>query len=546
MPRKLSPRQLAVMFLLISAALSVLALRARNLYDDELLSLELVTSPVRTIVAISNEGDLHPPGMYLLAHAAWQVTHSYRWMNLAPLAVLYAGLSVFVLRLISLIGTTRQQVCFLALATLHPELLIWSSTFRWYSWWTGLALITIMIALQPDRREPQLGHARAAGLGVLLGGLFYLNYITFLFIGALVCAMHVRFRAQSWRWKLARAATIAVPFLVLAAPQARTMITVHLANSRRQGYGLLVSCVRTVQAFTTSEAYLPWHPIAIVATLVIAPLLLCGLVRLLRRQSPENTIAGLHSLAWLTLVFAVLVIATGLGSKPRSALLLVPLLAPAGAIGLGSLPKRLEDATLAFLLLWCAWGTAHILGRHGLQKATMDDRPEQVAAFIGQTAMHSDDPACTVAVTYDSAVAFELAHDPGFHGVIVSPFRGAVFSGPQPKPPGKCTRADLFVVDSYVNPDALGTYTRELNAARAYITGDATVARLSPDPDAQRKRELARIPGLAAGADLPDDRFVVTYGPMAAGQFVQMVRQMPHFRSADAVVAPQAGRMPEN
>ena len=537
MPRKPSPRQLAVIFLLVSAALSVLALRARNFYDDELLSLELVTSPARTIVTVASEGDVHPPGMYLLTHVAWMTTHSYRWMNLAPLAVFYAGLAVFVFSLVPAFGTTWQRLCFLALATLQPELLLWSDTFRWYSWWTGLALIVIVIALQPGRDEPRLGTGRAVLIGVLLAALFYLNYITLLFIGALACAMQLRFADCGVRWKLKRAAGVAMPFVLLAAPQARTMITVHMTHGAGQRYGLPVSLLRMAQALTASEAYLPWHPVAIAAMIVVGVLLVCGMIRLLplRRRAGLIPDAGLRSLAWLTLVFGALVVFTGLGGKPRNGLLLVPLLAALGAVGFPAARKLLAPLMFAFLMLWSGIGAAHEIGRNGLLKATMNDRPDQVVQFIEHTAPASWNSGCVVTVTRDSALAFDLAQNPGYRGVVVSPYRGAVFAGPQQMPPAGCQTVELFVVESYVSAEVAEAYAHELKSADALITGTPSFAQFSPDPNAARKRELARVTGLGAGAGLPEFRYAVTYGSMPATEFVSMVRQMPHFRSADAI-----------
>src|SRR6202041_2210215 len=134
-------------------------------------------------------GDIHPPGMYLLAHFAYSVLPSFRWINLFPCLLLYTGLAFFLLQIAPLFAGTRSQLCLLLIATLHPQLLLWSTTFRWYSWWTGLALITLTAALQPRKLRPTLSVPRALTLGILLGCLFYLNYITFFFVFALGAAV---------------------------------------------------------------------------------------------------------------------------------------------------------------------------------------------------------------------------------------------------------------------------------------------------------------------------------------------------------------------
>ena len=73
-----SPRTLTAAFLFVSAALSVALLAVRNLYDDEISSLHLILEPAREIIQYTARRDLHPPGMYLLAHFAYLILPSFR------------------------------------------------------------------------------------------------------------------------------------------------------------------------------------------------------------------------------------------------------------------------------------------------------------------------------------------------------------------------------------------------------------------------------------------------------------------------------------
>lgn len=414
MPRKPKASKLAAASLLVSGAVSVALLAARNLYDDEIFSLDIITRPLRDIVRLTSEGDVHPPGMYLLAHLAWLATGSFRWMDLLPGLVLYAGLAVFLLQLTPLFARVRAQLCLLLLATLHPQLLMWGATSRWYTWWTGIALIALAVALQPKQTRPALGIARAAALGLLLAALFYLNYITLLFALALAMAMAVRYHYRPRRELARQAALLAAVFLALIAPQLHTMLaTLHSPEAGQQRSGLALSTLRLLQSLAASEAYLPWHPLAIAAVAVFAVLCVWGLVALLRvrgQRSGANSdgidaSGGLASIALFAAAFFVLVAASGLGGKPRSGLLLVPVLAVVLAMAVDRLNPRLQNATLVFFAVWSGVGMAHMLGRYGLTKATMNDRPEQVVAFVAQTIP----PDCGVVVTYDSGLAFALA-----------------------------------------------------------------------------------------------------------------------------------------
>src|ERR1039458_5935098 len=70
------------------------------------------------------------PGMYLLAHLAYRVVPSFRWMDLFPCLFVYAGLAIFLYQVTPLFARTRSQLCLLLLATLHPQLLLWRSEER--------------------------------------------------------------------------------------------------------------------------------------------------------------------------------------------------------------------------------------------------------------------------------------------------------------------------------------------------------------------------------------------------------------------------------
>jgi hypothetical protein len=545
MPRKTKASALVAAFLLVSGAISVALLAVRNLYDDEIFSLDVLTRPVREIVRLTAEGDVHPPGMYVLAHMAWLAVPSFRWMNIFPGMVMYAGLAAFLLQVAPLFARVRARVCLLLLATLHPQLLMWSATYRWYGWWTGIALIALTVALQLREASPALSTARAAGVGVLLAGLFYLNYITLLFGLALGAAMVVRYRSQPRRELMWRAATIAAVFFALIAPQLPAMAgAVYSPEAGEQRSGLPLSTLRLLQSVAASEAYLPWHPMAIAADAVFAGLCGWGMAMLLRargqfsraKSDGVDASGSLASIAVFGTVFFALIAVSGLGGKPRNGLLLVPVLAVVAAMMVDRLRPRAQDAVLVFWAVWSGVGIAHLLGRYGMTKATMNDRPEQVVAFVERTSAQG----CGVVVTYDSGLAFALAQARAPRVTIVSPFRGKVFGGASALPEG-CERPRLYVVESYLGGDvgAVTTMDAELESAMQSMEGEVRVDRFSVDPDAERKLGLARVAGLGGGledaARLPDYRYVVRSGAMAGAEYEAMRRRMPHFKSGYAV-----------
>jgi hypothetical protein len=543
MQRKPSPRALAAAFLLVSATVSIVLLGVRNLYDDEVTSAALVMGSVRRILQFTATGNVHPPGMYLLAHLAYLIVPSIRWINIFPALFLYAGLAVYLLQVTPLFDRTPSKLCLLLLATLHPQLLLWGVTFRWYGWWTGLALIALTITLQPRKIAPTFGLTRALFLGLLLAGLFYLNYITLLFAFALGAAMLLRYRAVPRARLLVSALFAFSVFIALAAPQFPTMLNVHLPNSASQRSGLAASFLRLLQSIAASEAFLPWHPLAILACIVFILLSIAGLIDLsrLRRghvtlQTTPETNNALASVVLFGIVFFFLIVAFRLGGKPRNGLLLIPVLAPIAAWIIGALRHRLQTATLLFLTLWSAVGIAHMASRYALSKASMTDRPELVAAFIRQTSASG----CSVVVTYDPALAFSLVQSHLPRLLIIAPFKQETFAGSSLLPGDDCVNTTLYAVKTYLGEDPAWqqSLNGELQAAAHYIQGSPRTHFFSVDPDAARKRQLARLPllgrELGPAALLPDYRYVVTSGPMDRGSIDSMRMHMPDFDSGAA------------
>jgi hypothetical protein len=537
-------RRFAVLALAISATVAIFVLGARNLFDDEILSLPIITSTPRAIIHFAATADVHPPGMYLLAHLALRLLPSFRWMNLIPTAVLYAGVSVFVLQVAPLFRRPTQQSVFLLLATLHPQLLLWGTSFRWYSWWTGIALITLVVTIQPRRPNPSLGFGRSVCIGLLLACLLYINYITLLFVIALVISIAFRYRALATRRKLRCGFLITAVCIAVAAPQLHTLITNQFARNGSQRSGLIGSFAHLAQATLASEAYLPWHPLAL-TTAVVLILILTAALWLTRAPDGEHEEQPpLSALTTFTLSFFLLVALSGLGGRPRNGLLLVPAFAAAVAQAAGRLPGRSQQAVLVLLALWSAVGISHMLTRTGLTKGTMIDRPDQVAAFIDSI---DSVTGCGVVVTYDPLLAFTVSH-PRRPGVfLLSPYSTPIAES-MTLPP-QCRQPTLYIVHSYLGEGGAqwaASINGELTAAAHFITGPAQTAYFSFDPDAARKRSFSRLPSfgpdLDSAARLPDYRYMVVAGPISASSIPQLRSQLPGFCTPDQCRNPVSPR----
>lgn len=527
---------LPLLFLLASLLVALAVLSVRNLYDDEITSADLLRVPTRQIIEYANSGDVHPPGMYVLAHLGYQVIASPRWVALFPLSCLYVGLGVFVLAVAPLFRGALPRVCFLLFATFHPQLFMWGNSIRWYPWWVGIALIAVTVTLQPRTRErAALSTPRALAVGLLAGGLFYLNYITIVFCAALAVAMVFRYRWQAWRQFMVASGSA----LLLTLPQLSAFWTVHLAGSRGQRTNPFFSAARLAESLLGSEAYLPWHPLAIAMVLLFLALTIAGLragLRWVRRDdhgiADENR-GSLASVLLFSLALLAFVAVSGLGGKPRSGLLLVPVLAPAVALALGALRSRAAQyAVLCMMTIWSGVGIFHLLRREGLAKAGMNNRPEEVLHFI----QNSRGTGCSVVVTYDPILTFYLVESRLPRLVVLTFVQNSMYQDAAAFRAADCRSMELYVVESSTggfgnNQELL---REQLQQAARFIQSPIETHSFSLDPGAAVERRL-----LHEASALPDYRYVVLSGGLAAADLNRLEDHLPLFLVADGRSAPR-------
>jgi hypothetical protein len=286
-----------------------------------------------------------------------------------------------------------------------------------------------------------------------------------------------------------------------------------------------------------SEAFLPWHPLALITAAVLAGAFIAAYWQ--RRETRGETTGGsaLRSLAAFTACFFLLIVLSGLGGRPRNGLLLAPTFGATFAYAVDRASFRLQRALLAFLTLWSAIGISHILMRTGLTKATMIDRPEQVLSFIRAT-----QTGCSVVVTYDPLLAFSVSHSQIPRVLLLSAFTKPIAESAAL--PSECSEPTLYVVHSYIGGGERSAESTEhqLDAASHLVAGQAQRASFSFDPDAARKRRMSRLPGfggdLDAASRLPDYRYTVVAGPMPVSDMPELRSRLPHFCTPDECRSP--------
>jgi hypothetical protein len=495
-------RLLAICIIAASCLVSIAFLAARNMYDDEVGSFHFILKPVAGIWQSANSSDFHPPGMYVLSHFFYSLTGSVRWTTIGPLAVLYTGLLVFYLATRKhFIHDKAATLFFCALLFLHPQLLMWGNSIRWYPYWTGIALIFITIGLSlylPANREAKPPSIWTCGvLGLMAGALFYLNYMSLLFLAAFAAAYAVRYSGKQL-WKLA---IIGSTVLLLALPQLVPFLTVHLPKRGLQQFSRLAAVARVFHATFMSESMLPWHPMAILFLAIVAAPLAVILLRQVRRGN-----SLWRSLGTLFVVLFILAAASGLGGKPRSFIILAPVFAFLAATAFFTTGRRYRIAATLAMAGWMAFGIGHLLARTGTAKGGLNDHPEEIVRYISaKTAGQS-----AIIFLHDPALAYVL-NDAGQPWTVVSVSGDAVHGLGSGEVRLKGTPAMEFVIQSYTGDqgEVAAKLDKRLQQARAAMTV-AGSAKFGKDEQVAIKR---RLPGLGdAGTLLPEYRFDVSYG----------------------------------
>lgn len=417
---------------------------------------------------------------------------------------------------------------------------MWGNSCRWYAWWTGIALLTVAVAGQFASPNPKLGRRRALCVGLLVGALFYINYITILFAMALVAALAYRYGRDVWKQILLASGSACL----LAAPQMHAFWTVHMRSSGGQRTSLFLSFARLEQGLLASEAFLPWHPIAALTAVVLAALTVSGArltwIAMRRRDNARvhGRMRALVSVNVFAFAFLALIAVGGLGGKPRNGLLLAPALAPVIAFGFEALRLPVaRHVILSILTLWSGFGIKHLLGREGLAKASMNNRPEEVLRFIQQ----SRGTDCSVVVTYDPLLTFYLVESRLPQQLILTVNQNSLYQDAAPFSTRNCPAVDLYTVRSFTG--GFGSEQEKLSEiidrASDSIQPPLHTSLFSYDPSARFER---RLPFLHDVSTLPDYRYVVTSGALASPAALGLLEErMPELVKADGRSVPLRG-----
>jgi hypothetical protein len=505
---------------LISLGFSLAHLLSRNLYDDELDSFKLILLPVDALWSSANGNDIHPPGMYILSKLAFWVSGSERWMTILPLTFLYSGVVTFVSSMSREFRDGTALMTFFVTSLLHPQLLMWGNSIRWYPYWTGLALVVFVLMLRPPRdggrghgTECPPGITRSILVGCLVAVMFYINYITVFYLAALSLAAMVKYGPT--RRTVVRLGIVWAMMALLGAFQFAPMLFVHIAN-RPPAAPMVLAALRLAHGTLISEAILPWHPVApLFLTLVIVPSAAMTIWATARRLILQATLVERRADSIETAVFVlfasvgIIGIMTGIGIKPRSLMFMAPLGSFLFARGMQRIPSHtFRGIALAVCCTWVVASCGNLLLKEGTAKGAMNQHPDDIVALVGTESTDK----CSVVFVHDPGLAYTLnAKKAGQHWSVCSFYPDYVHGIPAGVVSDSCRPEQVFVVRTFI-----GSLLFRQSAVNAALAGaeaaisEPRVSYLRFDRDARAKRG---IPGLGSIAQqLPDYQYVVTYG----------------------------------
>ncbi|MGH7730660.1 MAG: hypothetical protein ACRENJ_05345 [Candidatus Eiseniibacteriota bacterium] len=510
-------RAVTLLLAAIGAAVALVILRQRNLYEDEWLSLAFIQKPMGELWRWTIECGCHPPGALALDRLALLGLGTARGIAAVHLAVWFACMVFFVLRAGRLLRSDWGRAGFAAAALMHPQLLMWAGTIRWYGVWWGVALVVLAVGLLPGRSDRAPSWAVTGALGLAGALLLYLDYLAFIFLPCFGVAWLVRYgpsRASAARVLAITAISSAVAWPVVTTfpgQQALAQCSAEVANQ-------VAATFQMLHGLSIGQAIMPWHPVGVIVLVGLLLPSLWGLVRgligRLREPAPAHP-AARRELAALVIFLALMLaaaIASGLGTKPRSFLGLTALVSLQLAIGAEHLRARPWRALAAALaVLWIATGAYHLIARTGTAKRQLNDRPEQVIARLEQIA----DGGPALVLTSNLILTFEInqRRAQGRTPLVMGSIWNDPVHGFPAGLPADAMRLPWVIVlaEAEVGSTAPDPGRVALSAARRMIA-DERREDVGWDPDWQRKSRLA-------GQQLEPYRFRLWYGRPRPGDW---------------------------
>lgn len=299
---------------LLAVALTVTVAGLSAGFDDEFHNVrwfyeaQARGGSLMDFVSLANVDPVHPAGSYLIDFALMWVLKSWELVRIAK-SLLVLGLMYLSLRRLfpELKG---GRVDWWLVAAVTPAFLMWGTGLRWFGEFSAVYLMAVALAGFIPRRSAWFFPA----LALLLGALAHLNYLA-LIMAPPVVLFHL---FGAWRERALRTVPVVLAALVGVVAVAPVLLDILRAPRDGQTAGLVGSAIGTINGLLVNPGV---FPLSVEGLLTLAATTLFFAVGAVRGGG-RRVLDPLLVMIALTLV---LIVVSGLGSKYRNVMPLLPL-----------------------------------------------------------------------------------------------------------------------------------------------------------------------------------------------------------------------------
>jgi hypothetical protein len=377
------------------ALFAVCALSVANgwFYDDEIFNISAYSPSYKSIITMINTQDVHPPGSYILNKFFYDLTGSWKSVQIIGGLLLSVGSGILFWALAPRLSPKSRWILAGLLASFATGAL-WGASLRWYAYFGPLYLTAVAIVFADIRHFPPA----AIGLALLTIMMIYVSYISLIMVPPLWLALFWRqggwppgFRA-SRVWLLA---SLGMATVAAATPQ--LLVFLHMGSkSAGQTSSIVASLGGVAYTVLMGNALLPQAPLAIAGAAAVT---VAGLFSLKRIKEPF--------FRDFLVVFAVTALAiglSGLGGKVRNAMFLIPLAAVIWAIGLDSAPRWLSRIALVVIAAMQLASVVNVILHHNTSKGSFNKPYGQVLSRLAGDALRC--PGAHWVLTSDTVLTY--------------------------------------------------------------------------------------------------------------------------------------------
>lgn len=414
---------------LLLACLLVCDLGGRELWTDEEFSLAAGGDNLHHAMF----GDAsHPPGYPLLLHF-WlragmapdgQVSDGWLRAFSIPWALLTWALGwLIAFRL----GLRREGLLAAWLMAFSPLVMMYFRLGRYYSMTAALTMLAVYLALLVLSRPVWW---RSLLLGLSVAALGYTDFLGLqvalvgVALYALMLLVRRDYRTLGYFAGSAAFALISlIPLIIMVRARAAAVAQIQPDPLAGSLWGALVKLALPVFSLATGECINPWSPLAGLAVLITALLLIAAL---LFPHRPRTTETALTLWLWpLNIIIATVVMSTFAANVPPNrvtsfAMFTIPLAYLLLACGLTSLRRPPQMAVVFLLVLVVVWGYA--LTNYYQREQLLNPAFAPPWRQVGKIIADNDRPGDLIVSCENAFIRYyhghaEVGRDPEFYGL---------------------------------------------------------------------------------------------------------------------------------